>query len=63
MPEWEYLGRLAEATGCGLLLDVNNVYVSAFNHGFDPVAYIEALPAEQYRPDASRRPHAIAAPI
>ena len=47
MPEWEYLGRLAEEAGCGLLLDVNNVHVSAFNHGFDPVAYIEARPAER----------------
>ncbi|HEX8224696.1 MAG TPA: DUF692 domain-containing protein [Allosphingosinicella sp.] len=47
MPEWEYLGRLAEESGCGLLLDVNNVHVSAFNHGFDAVAYIEALPAER----------------
>ena len=46
MPECEYLARLAEATGCGLLLDVNNVHVSAFNHGFDPIAYIEAIPAE-----------------
>lgn len=47
MPEWEYLGRLAEDSGCGLLLDVNNVHVSAFNHGFDAAAYIEALPAER----------------
>ena len=47
MPEWEYLGRLAEESGCGLLLDVNNVHVSAFNHGFDAVAYIEALPADR----------------
>jgi uncharacterized protein (UPF0276 family) len=47
MPEWEYLGRLAEDSGCGLLLDVNNVYVSAFNHGFDAAAYIAALPAER----------------
>jgi uncharacterized protein (UPF0276 family) len=47
MPEWEYLGRLAEDSGCGLLLDVNNVHVSAFNHGFDSAAYIEALPAER----------------
>lgn len=45
MPECEYLARLAEETGCGLLLDVNNVHVSAFNHGFDPVAYIESIPA------------------
>jgi uncharacterized protein (UPF0276 family) len=47
MPECDYLARLAEMTGCGLLLDVNNVHVSAFNHGFDPVAYIEAIPAER----------------
>lgn len=46
MPEWEFLGTLAEETGCGLLLDVNNVYVSAFNHGFDAVAYVEGLPAD-----------------
>jgi len=46
IPEWEYLGLLAEATGCGLLLDVNNVYVSATNHGFDMSTYIEALPAD-----------------
>ncbi|MES3025831.1 MAG: DUF692 domain-containing protein [Pseudomonadota bacterium] len=45
MPECEFLARLAEDTGCGLLLDVNNVYVSAFNHGFDAEAYIRALPA------------------
>lgn len=47
MPECEYLARLAEAADCGLLLDVNNVHVSAFNHGFDPIAYIEAIPAER----------------
>lgn len=47
IPEWEFLGLLAEATGCGLLLDVNNVHVGAFNHGFDPVAYIEGVPADR----------------
>ncbi|KQY95533.1 hypothetical protein ASD21_09130 [Caulobacter sp. Root1455] len=47
MPEWEFLARLAEAADCGLLLDVNNVHVSAFNHGFDPTAYIAAIPAER----------------
>jgi uncharacterized protein (UPF0276 family) len=46
MPEWEFLGGLAEATGCGLLLDVNNVFVGAFNHGFDAVTYIDGLPAD-----------------
>ena len=44
MPEWEFLGRLAEDTGCGLLLDVNNVHVSAHNHGYDAAAYIRQLP-------------------
>jgi len=47
MPEWEFLARLCEETGCGLLLDVNNVHVSAFNHGFDPLAYIDAVPADR----------------
>ncbi len=45
MPEWEFLARMAEGADCGLLLDVNNVWVSSVNHGFDPVAYIEAIPA------------------
>jgi uncharacterized protein (UPF0276 family) len=45
MPEWEFLARLAEQTGCGLLLDVNNVYVSAFNHGFDAQRFVDAMPA------------------
>jgi uncharacterized protein len=47
MTEWEFLARLCDDTGCGLLLDVNNVYVSAFNHGFDPRQYIEAIPADR----------------
>lgn len=45
MPEWEFIGRLAEDTGCGLLLDVNNVHVSGVNQFFDPLAYIDAIPA------------------
>ncbi len=44
MTEWEFLSQLAEATDCGLLLDVNNVYVSSVNHDFDPVAYINNVP-------------------
>ena len=44
MPEWEFMGRLAEDANCALLLDVNNVYVSAFNHGFDPQTYLDAIP-------------------
>ncbi len=45
IPEAEFLALVAEKSGCGLLLDVNNVYVSAVNHGLDARAYIEALPA------------------
>lgn len=44
MPEWAFLSALAKKTGCGLLLDVNNVFVSAHNHGFDAVNYIQNLP-------------------
>ncbi len=44
MPEWEFLSRMAEDAECGLLLDVNNVYVSGFNHDFDPGDYVEQLP-------------------
>lgn len=47
MPEWEFLARLAEAADCALLLDVNNVYVSSKNHGFDPLTYLNALPFER----------------
>lgn len=42
--EWDFLSALVENTGCGLLLDVNNVYVSGYNHGFDPAHYIRNLP-------------------
>jgi uncharacterized protein (UPF0276 family) len=47
MPEWEFLARMAEEADCGLLLDVNNVYVSAFNHSYDPNVYVDALPADR----------------
>jgi uncharacterized protein (UPF0276 family) len=47
MTEWDFLARLAEEADCGLLLDVNNVYVSSFNHGFDPETYIDAIPADR----------------
>lgn len=48
IPEWEFLTELAHTTGCGLLLDVNNVYVSAVNHGgYDPATYIRGLPANR----------------
>jgi len=47
MPEWEFLARLGEDADCGLLLDVNNVYVSSFNHSFDPRTYVDAIPADR----------------
>ncbi|HWU96446.1 MAG TPA: DUF692 domain-containing protein [Sphingomonas sp.] len=46
MPEAEFLARLCERTGCGLLLDVNNVHVSSFNHALDPLDYLDAIPAD-----------------
>jgi uncharacterized protein (UPF0276 family) len=47
LPEWEFLARLASETGCGLLIDVNNVYVSSRNHGFDAEEYLRSLPHER----------------
>ena len=44
LPEWEFLAEVHRRTGCGLLLDVNNLYVNAVNHGFDADAYLAALP-------------------
>jgi uncharacterized protein (UPF0276 family) len=47
MSEQEFLARLADEADCALLLDVNNVYVSAFNHGFDPQDYLAAIPFDR----------------
>lgn len=47
MEEWEFLSQMAEEADCGLLLDVNNVYVSSVNHDFDPVAYLHSIPHER----------------
>ena len=47
MPECEFLTRMAEATGCGLLLDVNNVFVSCFNHDLDPFEFVRSIPTER----------------
>jgi uncharacterized protein (UPF0276 family) len=44
IPEWEFLAAVARRTGCGLLCDVNNIYVSAWNHGWDAQLYLAALP-------------------
>ena len=46
IPEWEFLAAVAERTGCGLLLDINNVYVNSVNHDFDASTYLDAIPAE-----------------
>jgi len=47
MAEHEFLAELAERADCGLLLDVNNVFVSAYNHGFDADRYIDAIPSDR----------------
>ena len=47
MPEWDFLTAIAEEADCGILLDINNVYVSAHNHGFDAMKYIDSIPAER----------------
>jgi uncharacterized protein len=47
MPEWEFLTAVAKRADCGILLAVNNVYVSSINHGFDAAAYVLAMPADR----------------
>lgn len=49
VPEWEFLAALAQESGCGILLDVNNIYVSAMNHSFDPYTYLNGVPREKVR--------------
>jgi uncharacterized protein (UPF0276 family) len=44
MTEWEFVSAIAEEADCGILLDVNNIYVSSYNHGFDPRAYVDGVP-------------------
>ena len=46
MREWDFLVAVAQRSGCGILLDINNIYVSASNHGFDAKTYIDAIPAD-----------------
>lgn len=46
LPEWEFVAETVRRSGCGLLLDVNNVWVNAANHGFDPHRYLEAIPVD-----------------
>ncbi|MFB0979216.1 MAG: DUF692 domain-containing protein [Myxococcota bacterium] len=47
MTEWDFVAELARRADCGLLLDVNNVYVSAQNHEFDPLTYLDAIPTDR----------------
>jgi len=49
LTEWDFLEEMCRRTGCFLLLDVNNIYVSGMNHGFDPVTYIASIPADRVR--------------
>lgn len=49
LTEWEFLAEMCRRTGCYLLLDVNNVFVSSRNHGFDASAYLAAIPADRVR--------------
>jgi uncharacterized protein (UPF0276 family) len=46
IPEWQFLDAVARRTGCGILCDINNIFVSASNHGWDAGRYLDALPAE-----------------
>ena len=47
MTEWQFLNEVVEQADCGILLDVNNIYVSSRNHGFDPYEYLNSVPAER----------------
>ncbi|MCC2112260.1 MAG: DUF692 domain-containing protein, partial [Hyphomicrobiales bacterium] len=47
MTEWDFMREMAERADCWLLVDINNIYVSAFNHDFDPLTFLDAIPAER----------------
>ena len=47
MPEWVFVSAVAEEADCGILLDVNNIYVNAINHGFSPLEYLSGIPRER----------------
>jgi uncharacterized protein (UPF0276 family) len=49
MTEWEFLTEVVERADCGILLDVNNIYVSSVNHEFAPMDYVNAVPAIAWR--------------
>lgn len=47
MTEWEFFREVTERADCNMLLDINNIYVSAYNHNFDPYTYLTAMPSER----------------
>ena len=47
LTEWEFISAIVEEADCGILLDVNNVYVSSYNHSFDPKDYLDGLPHDR----------------
>lgn len=47
MEEWDFVGEVSRRSGCGLLLDINNVYVNSYNHGFDPHYFLNHIPLER----------------
>jgi uncharacterized protein (UPF0276 family) len=49
MTEWEFLREVAQRADCGILLDINNIYVSSVNHGFDPLTYLRVMPKNRVR--------------
>ena len=55
MTEWEFLNEVVDAADCGILLDVNNIYVSSQNHGFDPMEYVNSFRSGSCCPDSYRR--------
>jgi uncharacterized protein (UPF0276 family) len=49
MSEWEFLREVAQRADCAILLDINNIYVSSVNHGFDPLTYLQSMPKDRVR--------------
>ena len=49
MSEWEFICEVAQRADCAILLDINNIYVSSVNHGFDPLTYLQAIPKDRVR--------------
>jgi len=49
MNEWEFVSGITKLTDCNLLIDINNIYVSAVNHGFDPYEYLQAIPKDRVK--------------